>query len=303
MAKCLVLGADGFLGSHLSMSLIKNHTVVGYDKFNHGRTLDCDIEKIEGNFSDSYRLKKALEGVDYVFNFISSSNPAKSLKDPLSDIIHLQTSVNFINMCCDAGVKKIIYPSTGGAIYGRCSDKPFKEDDAVNPISPYAINKLALEGYLKYFRNSRGLDYVIYRISNPYGPLQNVTGAQGIIPIYLNNIKNNLPLTVFGDGSMRRDYIYIKDTIDMICSSFEKTSQDIYNLGSGSSHTINDIIYEISKVTKKSVQINYMPDRATDIKNVELDMSRYYNEYGTRASTSLLEGIYHTWQYVKNISQ
>ena len=78
MARCLVLGADGFLGSHLSMSLIKNHTVIGYDKFNHGRILDCDIEKIEGNFSDPYRLKKALEGVDYVFNFISSSNPAKS---------------------------------------------------------------------------------------------------------------------------------------------------------------------------------------------------------------------------------
>jgi UDP-glucose 4-epimerase len=205
-------------------------------------------------------------------------------------------------MCCDAGVKKIIYPSTGGAIYGRCSDKPFKEDDAVNPISPYAINKLALEGYLKYFRNSRGLDYVIYRISNPYGPLQNVTGAQGIIPIYLNKIKNNLPLDVFGDGSMRRDYIYIKDTIDMICKSFEKTSQDIYNLGSGSSNTINDIIYEISKVTKQSVQINYMPERATDIKNVELDMSRFYNEYNMRANTSLSEGIFHTWQYVKNIS-
>ena len=129
---------------------------------------------------------------DYVFNFISSSNPADSLKDPISDILKLQSSVAFLKLCVDAGVKKIIYPSTGGAIYGRNSSKPFKETDPMTPISPYAINKLAFEGYLRYFKNTFNLDFVIYRISNPYGPGQNVKGSQGIIPIYLNNLKNKL---------------------------------------------------------------------------------------------------------------
>lgn len=303
MANCLVLGADGFLGSHLTMSLLKNHNVSVLDKFRHGRLLkNLPIEKFEGDYTNSVFLKKALEGQEYVFNFVSSSSPAASMNDPFSDIIKLQSSVLFLKYCAEAGVKKVIYPSTGGAIYGRCSKKPFKETDPVSPISPYAINKLAFENYLAYFKNTYNLDFVIYRISNPYGPLQNVTGAQGIIPIYLNNIKNDIPLTVYGDGSMTRDYIYITDTVKMIAETFEISSQPVYNLGSGLSYSVNDIIYEISSTVKKPVQILYKPMRYTDIKNVTLDMSRFVNEFKIQAGTSLKEGIYYTWDYVKNLT-
>lgn len=303
MANVLVLGADGFLGSHLTMSLLKKHNVSVLDKFRHGRlSTHLEIEKFEGDYTNIPFLKKALEGKEYVFNFVSSSSPAASLNDPFSDILKLQSSVLFLKCCVEAGVKKVIYPSTGGAIYGRCSKKPFKETDPVSPISPYAINKLAFENYLGYYKNTFNLDFVIYRISNPYGPLQNISGAQGIIPIFLNNIKNNIPLTVYGDGSMTRDYIYITDTVKMISDTFEISRESVYNLGSGLSHSVNDIIYEISSVVKKPVQIDYKPMRQTDIKNVTLDMSRFKNEFKTEAGTNLREGIYHTWNYVSNLT-
>ena len=303
MANCLVLGADGFLGSHLCTQLLKDHSVAGLDKFRHGRlSKHLPIEKFEGDFSNQTFLKKALEGKDYVFNFVSSSSPAESLKNPIGDILKLQSSVAFLKLCVDAGVKKVIYPSTGGAIYGRTSNKPFKETDSVIPISPYAINKLAFEGYLRYFKNTHDLDFVIYRISNPYGPLQNIKGSQGIIPIYLNNLKNNLPLTVFGDGSMTRDYIYVTDTVKMIADTFLNTKHDVYNLGSGVSYTVNDIIFEISRVVKLPIQLEYKPDRPTDIKKVMLDMSRFKEEFGTEATTTLHQGIFHTWDYVSGLA-
>ncbi len=121
-----------------------------------------------------------------------------------------------------------------------------------NQYSPYAIGKQAIEGYLRYFKATEGLDYIVFRISNPYGERQNLTGTQGVIPIFLNQLQKNKPVTVYGDGSMIRDYIYVTDVADMIAKIFNiDHANDIYNLGSGQAISLAELMLKIQQITKQ----------------------------------------------------
>jgi UDP-glucose 4-epimerase len=309
MAKCLVLGADGFLGSHLVDSLLKeSHHVTAFDRFPDGKPRNLDTTKknlivIQGDFLNRHDLEAACVEVEYVFHFISTTNPASSAKDPLIDIdTNMRMSVELFQICVDSKVKKLIFPSTGGAIYGRHSENNFREDDMAEPISPYAIGKLTIEGYLRYFKNTHGLEAVSYRISNPFGERQNIIGSQGAIPIFLNLMKQDRPLTVYGDGSMVRDFVYVKDISTMISKTFSQTNAyPIYNLGSGEAISVNSLIRILEKVTGIKAQVKYLPIRPTDVDKVVLNVRRFSKEFGFEAMTSLEEGISHTWKYVKSL--
>lgn len=192
--KILILGADGFLGSNLIKALIKqgDYSLRAFDIFKNGESRNLEgvrgkIEIFPGNFLNREDLKKSLAGIDYVFHFVSTTTPGSSMHEPLVEIeTNIRGTVEFLEACSRTKIKKIIFASSGGAIYGNSEKKYFSENDETNPISPYAISKLAIEKYFEYFRLVRGLDYLILRYSNPFGPGQNVVGNQGIIPIFMN---------------------------------------------------------------------------------------------------------------------
>jgi len=310
VANCLVLGADGFLGSHLIDKLVKDgHSVKAFDRFPNGvsrhlnTALHKNVEIFAGDFLNRHDLEAAIQNSQYVFHFISTTNPASSSQDPLIDVdTNIRMSVELLQVCTQANVKKVIFPSTGGAIYGRHSDKPFTEEDRTEPISPYAIGKLTIEGYLRYFHQAHGLDYVIYRVSNPYGERQNVVGSQGAIPIFLNLIRHGRPLTIFGDGSMVRDFIYVQDVAEMITASFAKKNKyPVYNIGSGQAISVNSLIEKLREVTGEPVKVMNLPIRPTDVDTVTLDIKRFQTEYGAREFTNLENGIHTTWEYVNNL--
>lgn len=304
--KILVLGADGFIGSNLVKTLLQkpNTEVIAFDLFRDGKAKNLDVKEnlqlFAGNFLNRDDLERALKGIDYVFHFISLTTPGSSMNDPLIDVeTNIKGTIVLLDECVKAGVKKVIFSSSGGSIYGNQDEKAFSETSQTKPISPYAISKLTIENYLEYYRIHRGLDYLVLRYSNPYGPKQNVVGVQGIIPIFLNLVKQDLPITIFGSGKNVRDYMYIDDMVAITEKMFDKKTRfNVYNIGSGKGTTINDVILEIKKATKKEVVVNYFPARDIDVKSVVLNTDKVENEFGNIVHISLEEGIQKTWDWV-----
>lgn len=307
MAKCLVLGADGFIGYHLTMGLLAaGHEVRAFDRMRNGRPFNLPeeqprMELFPGDFLNTNDLNQALEGMEYVFHLVSTTNPAVSAKDPLLDIrTNLRMSVELMQLCVQHHVKRFIFPSTGGAIYGQNVDHSLKETELTEPVSPYAIGKLAIEGYLRFFKHAHNLDYLAFRISNPFGVRQNVVGSQGVIPIFMNLLNRNQPLTVFGDGSMVRDYIYVTDNTDGLIRAFDQPAQhSIYNLGSGAGLSVARLVTLLEEVTGKKAQVNHLPSRPADIHRVVLDVSRFEKEFGTLAKTPMEKALAATWEFVR----
>lgn len=305
----LILGADGFIGSNLVKALQREekYKIFAFDLFKDGvskniNSFDKNLIMIQGNFLNKEDLRNALKGIDYVFHFISLTTPGSSMNDPLIDVnTNIVGTVNLLEECVKAGVKKVIFPSSGGAIYGNQNKETYSEDHITDPISPYAISKLTIEKYLKYYKNIRNLDYLVLRYSNPYGPGQNIVGNQGIIPIFLNLIKNDKPITLFGEGDNVRDYIYIDDLIHVTKLIFEKkTKHNIYNVGSGKGNSISEVITTIEKIAGKKFVIDKKPERSIDVKKIVLDINRIISETNYSPKTSLEEGIQKTWDWIKS---
>jgi UDP-glucose 4-epimerase len=306
MSKCLVLGANGFIGSHLVDSLVeRGKEVRAFDRFSDGKTIfemTDAVEIMPGDFLNRSDLARAIKGVDFVFHFISTTTPATAESDPLIDIeTNVRMSVELFQECVNEGVKKVIFASTGGAVYGDLPDRDIlAEDDATLPVSPYAIGKLTIEHYLRYFEKKFDLTSVTYRISNPYGERQSMVAKQGVIPIFLHHIYKHEPITVLGDGSMVRDYLYVKDVAELISQSFESASRPVYNLGSGTGVSVNGLIESIQEVTGQQVRIEYRPKPATFVQKVVLNTDRFKSEFNLEPEVCLDAGLRKTWGYIKN---
>jgi UDP-glucose 4-epimerase len=304
MAKSLVFGANGFIGSHLVDSLVeRGHEVRAFDRFSReiNRFNSSDrIEEYAGDFLNRHDIAEALEGVNVVYHFISTTTPITAEDDPLIDVeTNIRMSIQLFEECIKKGVNKVVFASTGGAIYGNINQIPFSESTLPQPVSPYAIAKLTIEHYLRYFKVKYGLDSVAYRISNPYGPRQPLHRKQGVIPIFMEKLAGDQELTVLGDGEMVRDYIFVKDAADMIAeASTQKNNKEVYNIGAGQGVSINQLLELIEKVTDKKARTVRQPAPKTFTQTAILDTKLFTDEFGLAPNTGLEEGLARTWKYV-----
>ncbi|MBX4197081.1 NAD-dependent epimerase/dehydratase family protein [Candidatus Saccharibacteria bacterium] len=310
MSKIVVFGGDGFIGRHLTSRLasVETNQIVVFDRFssyqigeNNFFSSHKNIDIVAGNFFNRAEVNQVLSQADIVFHLVSTTNPATSVNDPLIDVdTNIRSSIELFELCVENRVGKIIFLSSGGTVYGQTDSEKIDEETLTQPISPYAIGKLTIEHYLRYFKHHYGLDYLVYRVANPYGPGQNLHGKQGVIPIFLNLAFDKEPITIFGDGNMVRDYLYITDLVDMIVSSYNKNNRyDEYNIGSGRGVTVNELVEIIEKkagysLDKKTVDI---PD--TYVEKIVLDTTRFVSEFKLKPTISLKEGISKTWDYVR----
>lgn len=312
MSKIVVFGAGGFIGQHLVRALAAANTneIVAFDRFSKYKDTNTkpfsefpNVTAISGDFLNREEIATVLSGVDYVFHLISTTTPAVSDKDPFIDIdTNVRGSVQLFELCIQKGVKRVIFPSSGGAVYGDPVDGAFSETMVPLPLSPYGIGKLTVEHYLRYFKHTKGLDYIAYRIGNPYGPGQNIYGKQGIIPIFMHKFLIGEPVTFYGDGSMVRDYIYIEDLIRMITASYDQPHHYTeYNLGSGRGYSVQDIYNNMEACTNIKVAVNHLPVPATFVSRSILNIERFESEFGKQHFTSLRDGLESTWEYVKNL--
>ena len=301
MARCLVVGANGFLGSHLVDELARlGHEVTAFDRFSRDTTTYTaeGVTRFAGDFMNQADVVEAVRGQRFVFHIVSTTTPATAENDPTLDVrTNIASSIELFQHCVDAGVERVSFASTGGAIYGNQPDGATSEDALAMPISPYAIGKLAIEGYLRYFGAKYGLESVAFRISNPYGPRQRTNKKQGVIPIFLHHLAEGRPLTVFGDGSMVRDYVFASDVARMIGETVDRPlGHTIYNVGSGQGASLTELLGIIERVTGIRPVIETQPTPSTFVDKVVLDTSRFRNEFGYESFVSLEDGIAATWQ-------
>lgn len=305
MTTCLIFGGNGFLGSHIAKALLeKGYAVSVFDNFQTGMAnldpIKSKIQVIQGDFHDEKDVSSAIKGVDYIFHYISTTVPSTAKNDPVYDIAsNVIGSIKLFQHAVDNKVKRIIFSSSGGTVYGEPQHLPIRETDPANPTEPYAISKVAIERYLQYFHDAYGLDYTIFRYSNPYGEGQNRRGKQGVIPIFLNAIKQGQHPVVFGDGSMIRDYIYIKDAVAATMAVFEKTtSEKIFNVGSGQGTSINDLLDIMSAVAGRKITAEYVKPSGPYVQKFILDTTRIRDVSGWKPSTSLRDGLKITWDWI-----
>jgi UDP-glucose 4-epimerase len=301
VADCLVIGGNGFIGSHVVDSLVdRGHSVTVFDRHRQGppRFAGGPVRVISGDFLNTADVRNALRGQEVVLHLLSTTDPATAEGDPTIDIrTNITSSVQLFSACVDAGVSRVYYASSGGAIYGDQDQQVFREIDVTLPVSPYAIGKQAIESYLRYFQRTHGLESTTFRISNPYGPRQNPLKRQGVIPIFLRRVAEGAPLTVFGDGSMIRDYLYVGDLAEMIAEVVTVGAREhLYNLGSGVGTSISEVVGTIREVTGRDTAVEHLPRPATFVDHVVLSVERFEAEFATRATTSLPDGIRRTWE-------
>jgi len=302
----LVIGGNGFIGSHLvDHLLLKNHKVrvfdVSYERYRKPLiNVDYRISSLE-NIPDLY---EALLGIDIIFHLATSSVPSTSNIDTISDINkNLIPTLNIINMAVKLGIKRIIYFSSGGAVYGNPSTALVSENHPLKPISSYGIIKATIENYLYLYQRMYDIHPLILRPSNPYGPRQGHYIAQGVISTFLRQIKTNEIITVFGDGNSPKDYIYIKDLINQCYKLSFSDEVGTFNLGSGVGTTINQILDVIQKTTCSTYQIQYIDKKNYDVDRFVLDISKASNIIGTDPVLSLEEGISEVWKWVNDSIQ
>lgn len=302
--KCLILGGNGFIGSHLADRLLaEGHEVRIFDKYEeHYRSPNKNIDYRFGDFGNRGLVANAIEGIDIVFHLISTTLPKTSNDDPAFDVqSNVIESICLLEQCINK-VKKIVYLSSGGAIYGNPARLPIDEDSPTNPECSYGITKLAIEKYIALFSHLHGIDYSIVRPSNPYGSRQNPFGIQGAISVFLGKVLNNQKVEIWGDGEVVRDYIYIDDLIDGIYKAAMLTTQSkIFNLGCGEGHSLNNLLDVIRKVTNTDILVEYKRKRSFDIQEIFLDISKAKVQLGWTPETLLEEGIMKTWQFIKTL--
>lgn len=303
--KTLLVGGNGFMGSHLTDHLLESgHSVRVYDRGpSKFRNLPRGAEYVEGELGNHGLIREALEDVEVVYHFVSTTLPKTSNDDPIYDVrSNLVDTLQLLESCVEKGVRKVVFTSSGGTVYGVPRETPIKEGHPTLPITSYGIVKLAIEKYLHLFHHLHGLDYAALRISNPYGPYQNPVGQQGAIGVFLRHIHEGTPITIWGDGSVVRDYLYVSDVVRALELAAEETNRKVFNIGSGIGVSLNELLHRMAEVVGEQPEVEYVSGRPLDVPENVLDVSRARDELGWRPRMDLAEGMARTWEWVRSVS-
>lgn len=300
----VIIGAAGFIGTNLAIQLKK-------DKCNHITLVDCKLEYFdEAVKGDNIELRMSefnenddfsyLQNQDVLYHLVSTTAPTTSnqhIAQEMKD--NVVFTANLLEACVKQGVKKIIFLSSGGTVYGKETNCPLSEETPLKPISSYGVQKVAIENLLYLYRYMYGLDYRIIRLSNPYGPYQRPDGVLGAVTTFVYKALKKEPIEIYGDGSIIRDFIYIDDAVRGIIKIAEGDgSKRTYNLGSGKGISIKEMVEKVVKIVG-TTEICYEEGRPMDVPANYLDISRYENDFGRLELVDLDEGIRKTADFLK----
>jgi len=301
--RALVIGGNGFIGSHLVDGLVeRGWNVVVFDLYERRYDpMPPQVHFIRGDLSQSYLVREALSGVDIVFHLAWATIHEISNQDPAADIdTNLIPSVHLIEACRQAGVRRVVFISSGGTVYGPTQELPIAETHPQNPVTAYGITKLAVEKYLQMFKHLYGLDYVILRPSVPYGPRQNPLGRQGAIAVFLYRVARGLPVTIWGDGSTTRDYFYISDLVEAFVAVAERElgQHHIFNIGGVEETSLIQLLRLVEETVGKKGIVEYSLARKFDAPRIILDTRLARQELNWQPTVSLAQGLTQTWRWM-----
>jgi UDP-glucose 4-epimerase len=306
--KIIVFGGGGFLGSSIVDRLLSNSHEVRvferpriepYRKFNSSER----IEWIYGDILSVHDINKAIEGVDVVLHLVSTTLPKNSNDDPIFDVqSNLVGSIQILDAMVKQNVKKIVFISSGGTVYGNPYYLPIDEKHPNEPMVSYGVTKLAIEKYLLLYQNLHGIKANILRVTNPYGERQRVETAQGAVGVFMNRAIQKLPIEIWGDGNIVRDYLYVSDVAEAFLKAVEYSGEhSIFNISSNIGTSLNDLIKVIEKQVGYKLEINYKEGRAFDIKTSVLDNTLARNELNWQPKVSFEEGLKKTHEWFTEV--
>lgn len=302
--KCLITGGAGFIASHLADKLIQDgHKVAVIDNLSTGSRQNLNPEAIfyEADIQSpqiSEIFKK--ENPEIVFHYAAQIDVRKSVENPIESAkTNILGSLNVLENCKDFGVKKIVFASTGGAIYGEAEIIPTPEDYLAQPVSPYGIEKLIVEHYLSFYKRECGLDYLILRFANVYGPRQNSKGEAGVIAIFCDKILAGEQPVINGDGKQTRDFVFVDDVIAANILGIEKNITGVFNVGTAKETDINAIFQTINKFFGSKYKETHAPAKKGEQERSCLDFKSAQKTLGWQPKYDLQAGLEKTAEWFK----
>jgi UDP-glucose 4-epimerase len=306
-SKCVaVLGGCGFIGSHLCRALVDaGFRVRIFDKLYAGRDLIADIEGhveiVEGDIMRPDDVLSALEGVDTIINLVHTTVPGSSMNDPAYDVeSNVVATVRWLSRLSQTKIRKLIFVSSGGTVYGLPQSKLIDEHHPTNPISSYGITKLAIEKYVAMYSAINGIDYLILRPSNVYGEGQRLHIGQGVIGVLVDGALKGETLEIWGTGESLRDYLYIDDFVAAVMALMNYSGQQrVFNVACGKGHSVLDILAILRQQLDRMPAVNHTPARGFDVPVNVLDSSLLTQETDWKPRVGLKEGVARVVQWLE----
>jgi nucleoside-diphosphate-sugar epimerase len=306
MMRVLVTGGGGFIGSHLAAHLLQEgYSVRILDNFATGRrenirALAGELDLVEGDIQSYERVNKAVSGCDIVFHQAALPSVPRSVQDPLtSNAINVNGTLNVLLASRDHDVQRVICASSS-SVYGSNIEMPKREDGPTVPISPYATAKLAGEGYARSIHGAFGLDTVVLRYFNVFGPRQDPTSEySAVIPKFIAAMRAGVSPLIFGDGEQSRDFTYVENVVlgNMLAMVAPGIGGRVYNIACGERVTLNQLAVELRDLLGSDVEPVFKPARPADVRHSLADLSRARAELGYEPTVLLREGLSRTIQH------
>jgi nucleoside-diphosphate-sugar epimerase len=306
--KALVTGGGGFIGSHVAERLLHDgYEVRVLDNFSSGRRSNLlafadEIELVEGDIQSYERAHTAVRGCDLVVHQAALPSVPRSVQDPLtSNASNVIGTLNLLLAARDSGVQRVVCASSS-SVYGANEAMPKAEELPAVPISPYAVGKLASEGYCRSFWEVYGLDTVALRYFNVFGPRQDpLSQYAAVVPVFINALLDGEQPAIYGDGSQTRDFTYVDNVIEgtVLALTAPDVGGKVYNVAFGEGVTVNALFELLREITGVDVEPRYVEARAGEVLHSQADISRATRELGYRPAVSLREGLELTTDYYR----
>jgi nucleoside-diphosphate-sugar epimerase len=298
--RVLVTGGAGFIGSHIAERLcLEGYDVRVLDNFStgHRRNLGMlaqDVELVEGDIQSYERVHTAIQGCEYVFHQAALPSVPRSIQDPLtSNASNVIGTLNVLLAARDSGIRRVIYASSS-SVYGSSPTLPKHEDQLPTPISPYAVSKLAGEGYCRTFFEVYGLETVALRYFNVFGPRQDpLSHYAAVIPRFISACIAGRAPTIFGDGEQSRDFTYVGNVVEANLLAMEAAQAvgKVYNTACGKRVTVNELLEDLQALTGQEIEARHEPPSPGDVRHSLADLTRAEHELGYRPLIDLREGL------------
>lgn len=293
-----VFGATGFIGTHLLRKLVE----LGHKPLGGSRHFDpafmtefsTRAELARMDINDSLSVSAALEGVETVVQLISTSSPGLQNRNIEADIhANVIPHLRFIQNAMQSGVKRYIFVSSGGTVYGPGHTSPIREDAPTLPLNSHGLTKLMVEQYLKMYGAVEDFDFTILRLANPYGPGQIYKKGQGLIPSILMRHAQHKPITIFSEGKAARDFVFIDDVIEalMMTINTPAAAKETINIGSGQATTVITVIESLEQILDVTFEKEFAGTRKTDVDINNLDVRKAEQVLSWKPKTAFMDGL------------
>jgi len=304
VVRSLVVGGSGFLGSHVVDALLaEGHEVRVLDLRPPAAELSTawkDVQFLRGSMLDARAVEDATRSCNYVFHYATTTIPKTSIEDPELDNQNLVGTLRLVRASQKAKVEKIVFPSSGGTLYGKPDRLPVPEDAPLRPGSPYAATKIAIESHLAAARRIYGLDYAVVRYGNPYGPRQDPAGKMGVVAVVFGLLRGGKSPTLYGDGTTVKDFFYASDAASAAIAVLGSSEDHVFNVGSGRGTSIRELFTVMAKVIGDRFEPLRAPTLPGDEPACVLDTGRIRRAFGWQPKVDLETGLRRTWEWIQS---